>query len=155
MFASFGLRLVSVVAAHPHLNDLRETVTDALVCTLPRTPRCDRLHHARPALSTTPPHLCHRRQAQRLRTVRGLVARSLTTCRKRKQHIGERIQSGPFLCSEIYLLACTPSQCTARLLCPGDSRAEHHNHAAGQECTHFEMEESDRTLGNWLLSKNL
>merc|ERR1719414_2044612 len=65
MFASFGLRLVSVVAARPHLDDLRDTVTDALVCTLPKAPRCDRLHHARPALSTTPPHLCHRRQAQR------------------------------------------------------------------------------------------
>merc|ERR1719331_2427574 len=81
MFASFGLGLASVVAARPHLNDLRDTVTDALVCTLPKAPRCDRLHHARPALSTTPPHLCHRRQAQRHCTVVGLVARSLAACR--------------------------------------------------------------------------
>merc|ERR1719220_2893492 len=71
MFASFGLGLASVVAARPHLDDLRDTVTDALVCTLPKAPRCDRLHHARPALSTAP-HLRHRRQAQRHRTVVGL-----------------------------------------------------------------------------------
>merc|ERR1719362_1260794 len=115
MFASFGLGLASVVAARPHLNDLRDTVTDALVCTLPKAPRCDRLHHARPALSTTPPHLCHRRQAQRHCTVVGLVARSLAACRKRKEHIRKHVQGRRLLCSDISLLACTPSQ--ARLLC--------------------------------------
>merc|ERR1719492_172183 len=81
MFAGFGLRLVYVVAACPHLNDLRDTVTDALVCTLPKAPRCDRLHHARPALSTTPPHLCHRRQAQR--SLGSLLAPSLPAANER------------------------------------------------------------------------
>merc|ERR1719220_3058163 len=116
MFASFGLGLASVVAARPHLDDLRDTVTDASMFTLPKAPRCDRLNHARPALSTTPPHLCHRRQAQPPCTVVGLVARSLAACRERKEHIRERIQSRRLLCSDISVLACTPSCRWAR--CP-------------------------------------